>query len=312
MIQIFTDKPGFAEQFLLQPVAWQSETLATLDQSIQPLATDLFRRNSLCRAEIPSPSFWSSIFFIEHARRSQFDVIDRHARTNHRLPHGICSVAGSGQNFHGHKNRSWVSVPGNLHLSIYLSPQQHVDYFGVGFTILSAISVVQALDALPALRKKPMIRWVNDILLDNAKVGGVLACTQSCGPDVAGAVLGIGLNVLTTPPVVPTPFVPEVASIAEFLPEGTTGTLSLTFEYLLRYLEQNYHLLLAGHYARLLEFYRERSLLIGKGVRVFADAQEDVMDELAHGTVSSIGTSLELMLGDSMLAVRKGRVVLDQ
>ncbi|MCK5572969.1 MAG: hypothetical protein KAJ12_09425, partial [Bacteroidetes bacterium] len=279
---------------------------------IQPLAADLFRRNSLCRAEVPNPSFWSSIFFIEHARSSQFDVIDRHARTNHRLPHGICSVAGSGENFHGHKNRTWVSIPGNLHMSIYFSPQQHVDHFGVGFTILSAISVVQALDALQGLRKKPMIRWVNDILLDNAKVGGVLACTHSCGAVVAGAVLGIGLNVSTTPPVVPTPFVPEVTSIAEFLPEGKTGTLSLTFEHLLRYLEQNYHLLLSGHYARLLEFYRERSLLIGKDVRVFADAQEDLMDELAHGTVTSIGTSLELMLDNSTPAVTKGRVVLNQ
>jgi hypothetical protein len=69
---------------------------------------------------------------------------------------------------------------------------------------------------------------------------------------------------------------------------------------------------MAGHYARLLETYRQRSLVIGKEVRVFADTVHHSPDELAHGTVSSIGEGLELMLGKGESTVTKGRVVIDR
>ena len=312
MIRFFTDKPGFAEQFLLQPPHWESVSLKAVDDDVQLLASDLFHRNTLFRAESPNPSFWQYLFLIEHARHSQFDVLTEHARSRSGLPHGICSVAGSGEHFHGYKNRPWVSVPGNIHLSAYVSPQQNVDHFGVGFIILPAVSVVQTLDSLPGLKERAMIRWVNDILLGDAKVGGILSCTQSCGSVVTGAVLGIGLNVETSPPVSPTPFVPEVAAVSDFLPENDPSLVVLTFELLLHYLEQNYHALLAGHYRRLLETYRQRSLVIGRDIRVFADVLHDSPVELARGTVSSIGEGLELMLSKGEPTVTKGRVVIDR
>jgi len=312
MVQFFTDNPGFAEQFLLQPPHWESVSLKTLDDDLRPLAADLFHRSTLCQAESPHPSFWQYLFLIEHARDSQFDVFVEHARSKSGLPHGTCSVAGSGEHFHGYKNRPWVSVPGNIHLSAYVSPQQQVDHFGVGFTILSAVSLLQTLDALPGLKQRAMVRWVNDILLGSAKVGGVLACTQSCGPVVAGAVLGIGLNVRASPPVTPTPFVPEVAAVSDFLPENDPAELAWTFEQLLHHLEQNYHTLVAGHYPPLLEVYRQRSMVIGREVTVFTDAPQDSPQELAHGTVSAIGEGLELMLGEGNMSVTKGRVVIDQ
>jgi BirA family biotin operon repressor/biotin-[acetyl-CoA-carboxylase] ligase len=311
MIRFFTDKPGFAEQFLLQSPHWESVSLKSLDEDVRPLASDLFHRNRLCRAESPSPSFWQYLFLIEHAHRSQFDILVEHARAKSPLPHGICLVAGLGEHFHGYKNRRWVSVPGNIHLSAYVSPQQQVSHFGVGFTLLSVVSVLQTLDALTGLKQRAMVRWVNDILLGDAKVGGVLACTQSCGSVVAGAVLGIGLNVTTSPPVMSTPFVPEVGAVSDFLPEDQPAMLALTFERLLHHLELNYHALVAGDYHRLLETYRKRSLLIGREVKVFADIDRNSPEQLAHGRVSSIGEGLELLLGEGDVAVTKGRVVID-
>jgi biotin-(acetyl-CoA carboxylase) ligase len=311
MIQFFTDKPGFAEQFLLHSPHWESVPLKSLDEDVRPLASDLFHRNTLCHAKSSAPSFWQYLFLIEHAQQSQFDILAEHARSRSRLPHGICSVAGSGEHFHGYKNRPWVSVPGNIHLSAFVSPEQQISHFGVGFTILSVVSVLQTLDALTGLTQTPMVRWVNDILLGDAKVGGVLTCTQSCGSVVAGAVLGIGLNIAASPPVTSTPFVPEVGAVCDFLPDDQPAMLALTFERLLHYVELNYHALLAGEYHRLLEAYRQRSIVIGTDVTVFADTDHKSPDQLARGRVNSIGEGLELMLGEGNTAVTKGRVMID-
>ena len=59
--------------------------------------------------------------------------------------------------------------------------------------VLAALALRAALPAKQGLR----IKWPNDILHDNAKLGGILVELQN-EPDRALAVIGIGLN-LTLP-----------------------------------------------------------------------------------------------------------------
>ncbi len=74
--------------------------------------------------------------------------------------------------------------------------------------MLPVVALVDAVRAVTGGALRPGIKWVNDVLVDGRKIGGVLTSTQTQGDRVSAVLLGIGLNVATAPPVPPTPFVP--------------------------------------------------------------------------------------------------------
>lgn len=307
---VYTDKIQFAEQFLAEKIRWQIVSQSKLDENVRSLSSALLPPDTVYRGILDSNYLWQYIFFLEHAADSQFDVLVNLSRQGFELPHGVLCIAGSSKKFHGFQNRPWVSVNGNIHLSAFLKPQQRVAHFGVGFTILSAVSVLQALDSIDGLAKQSMVKWVNDILIGNAKVGGVLACTQTQGNKVTGAVLGIGLNVGTKPEVEPTPFVPEVAALREFVQNAALCNRSIVLRRLIRYMDQNYRILVTGHFDRLLEFYRDRSFIIGKKVSVFTDRPDGQSKEIISGRVESVGENLELIFEGVDTPVSRGRLAL--
>lgn len=216
---------------------------------------------------------------------------------------------GFGGGFHGFKNRLWVASPGNIHLSAFLSPHRNIEHFHVGFPVLSAISVVQAIDTIEDLKNIAGIKWVNDILIENSKVGGVLAHTQPQGDIVTGVVLGFGVNVETTPKTIPTPFVPKSASLLDFASNTERCSQRLVFNHLIKYLDKNYRLLLSGRYDDLIDFYRERSVIIGKKVIVRPDTDEKEIKETIEGKVTGIGDNLELFIQGRDKPVYSGRLI---
>ncbi len=289
---------------------WRPVSRSNLDQRLTSLAERLLPHDKTLQSSIASDHLWQHVFFLECAAESQFDVLIDLARQGLDLPHGILCIAGSGKNFHGFKNRPWMSANGNIHLSAFVAPKQHVPHFAVGFTILSAVSVLQALDTLEGLEKQAMVKWVNDIIIGNAKVGGVLTSTQTQGKKVTGAVLGIGLNVEAAPQIEPTPFVPEVVALRDLIPRTATCDRSIVFHRLIHFLDRNYRSLIAGDFHQLLEFYRKRSAVIGRIVRVFTDTPDENSEEIISGRVQSIGENLELFFDGVPSPVWKGRAVL--
>jgi biotin-(acetyl-CoA carboxylase) ligase len=166
------------------------------------------------------------------------------------------------------------------------------------------------LNQIAGLTEKGGIKWVNDILLGGAKVAGVLAYTQSQGDAVTSAVLGLGINAETTPAVQPTPFVPEVACIQDFVLSGTTGIREKMFKHVLQTLADNYDRLLRDGFSSLLERYRARSVIVGREVTICADRRDGRVEVLAEGRVRSIGDNLELLLEGHPRPIREGRLVL--
>jgi BirA family biotin operon repressor/biotin-[acetyl-CoA-carboxylase] ligase len=190
-----------------------------------------------------------------------------------------------------------------------LAPRRSIHRFGIAFTVLAALSVAEAVAEIPGLTQTPRIKWVNDILLDGAKIGGVLAYTQSQGDTVASAVLGIGLNVETTPEVEPTPFVPRVASVRDFLREGA-GLQRRVLGNLLGALNRNYESLLNDGISPLLERYRERSLVLGEEVTVCTEISDRSLQVVAQGRVVGLGENLELLLEDHPHPISGGRLAI--
>lgn len=307
---IYTDCIDYAERLLSSKPSWEAVTGSDQDSDTQALLEELLDGRPAYRCEIKSGQGWQCLVITEAARRSQYDILIDLRKRGCKLPNGTLCVAGSGDNFHGHRGRAWVGLPGNIHLCVYLSPQQKIECFNNGLTILAAVSALDAIDSVKGLKNVPMIKWVNDILIDGAKVCGVLAHTQTQGEVVTDVVLGIGLNVESSPTIEPTPFVPRTAALRDFVDDPQACNAAIVFERLLQVTERNYRSLLSGGYLEILNRYRRRSLVIGKEVIIASEGAGDEFREMVRGKVIGIGDNLELIMDGAAAPIHQGRLIL--
>jgi len=138
-------------------------------------------------------------FIVQHhaALPSTMDAARTSARDG--APDGTVVVARQQTQGRGRHGRDWFSPEGNLHASILLRP-------GLSPARLSELGFVVALAAADAVdavlqRGRARLKWPNDVLLDGAKIAGILV---EIVEDNA-AIIGIGLNILRVPDVAPYP-----------------------------------------------------------------------------------------------------------
>lgn len=309
-MKIITDDKNYCNK--LFPISSDYEDLSQdiLKQNIFPFVQDLFHKQTLFQTTIPGQSIWEYGLVTKYAPTSQFKILKEHAQNN-ILQGGILCLADAGRGFSGYRNRNWTSVHGNLHLSAFLEPDQPVDHFETGFTILSAVSAMQAINDLYILKENARIRWINDIVISNAKIGGVLIHTFSQGNKVTGAILGIGINVETTPDIEKDMFVSEAVSLFDCIAEPDANALSGLLHNLLKHLTINYQLLLENRYDDLLNIYRTHSIIIGKVCSVYSDPLKGNPEKLCEGKIIEIGNNLELYFEDQHVPIRNGRIIIE-
>ena len=307
---VYTDSLNFAEEILYSN-KWTKVSAENVNNEIRVLTEKLLQKKDLYMCNLRTRTSWKYLLLVETALDSQFDIFIKLSQENIQLPDRILCLAKSGIGFHGFKNRSWSTEEGNIHLSAFIAPQKEVEHFSTGFLIVSAVSVIQTIDSIKELKRKAMVKWVNDILIDSSKVCGVLAYTQSQGKTITGAILGIGLNVNTTPRISPTPFVPKVASLSDFTKSKKSFNQKLIFHRLIHFLNKNIKNLLNGKYNKLLNIYIKRSLIIGKYVKVCRDTPEETVVVKYSGKVKGIGENLELILEDIEPKISNGRLIIE-
>jgi len=306
---VYTDNPQFASALLPEESARELSAATEPDPVIRAVL-DRMAPPSQTLYQAPSSLLpWPHLFLSSYSAGSQYDRLIDLAREG-EAPHGMVCLAGAGSGFHGFKGRSWQALPGNLHLSVHLCPRMQVDRFQVAFTVLAALSVVDALDRVPGLEAHAGIKWVNDIVLGEGKVAGVLAYTQSQGDRVTSAVLGIGLNVETAPAVEPTPFVPRVTSVRGYAGPGDPDLRRGMFLDLMTALRENYETLLQDGFSALLRRYRARSVVIGQEVTVCSERSDHEIEVLVEGRVTGLGENLELVLEGRSDPVTGGRLAM--
>src|SRR5437660_2577470 len=93
----------------------------------------------------------------------------------------------------GRRGNVWSSEPGNLYASLLLTdaaPARHLPElcFVVALAVRDAVCT-----AVPAVASKLKLKWPNDLLLEGAKLAGILIEAESVGSDTA-TVVGIGVN----------------------------------------------------------------------------------------------------------------------
>jgi BirA family transcriptional regulator, biotin operon repressor / biotin---[acetyl-CoA-carboxylase] ligase len=120
---------------------------------------------------------------------------------------GTVVVAAEQTGGRGSRGRAWHSPRGGLWLSILLRPE------GKGAVELLALraglAVARALDRA-GIPRQVLLKWPNDLMIEDRKLGGILCEARWHGDVLAWVVVGLGLNVRN-------PLLPELQHAATTL-----------------------------------------------------------------------------------------------
>jgi len=127
-------------------------------------------------------------------RLAETDSTNAHARRlleQGRLPPGSVVLADRQTDGRGRRGRGWVTVPGrSLAVSVVLAPPPLQRPSRL--TVLAAVAACRALEQLGV--SDVTIKWPNDLMRADRKIGGLLVERVQRGEAPPCYVLGIGLN----------------------------------------------------------------------------------------------------------------------
>lgn len=175
---------------------------------------------------------------------------------------GLCVMARRQTAGRGRHGRTWVSEKDTgLYFSILLRPKIQPKHIPL-ITLMAGVAVS---DTLSDIGLKPDIKWVNDVLIGEKKISGILAETTE-SPAGMAVVVGIGINVR------PADLPPEIAERATSIEEelGRGFEIAELAERLTRFIGYFYDMLSGENGPALItaEWRRRSSYFSGKRVRV--------------------------------------------
>lgn len=105
----------------------------------------------------------------------------------------------------GRRGRAWVAPDGNLAASVLVTTKlQPAKAATVGF--VAGLALIEALDGFFSVGSgRVALKWPNDVLLDGAKLAGILLEAETNRDGDLAVVVGIGVNVVAAPPDLPYP-----------------------------------------------------------------------------------------------------------
>ncbi len=207
-----------------------------------------------------------------------------------KLKVDTCVIANSQTQGRGRINKKFFSPKNSgLYLSILIKPEK---FLPAEITAAAAVAVARAIERFSD--KKAQIKWVNDVLINNKKVCGILceALFRDNKPEFV--VVGIGVNLLKPQ----NDFDEEIKQIAD----AVFWDKSVNFDAFAANVINEFFLLINEN--KFLKEYKERSMLIGKNV-VFSD-----FVSLLEGTVTKIDNNYAIVIAtkDGEKAFNSGEI----
>lgn len=98
----------------------------------------------------------------------------------------------------GRRARAWASPKGNFHATLLMFPKERPDLVALR-SFAAALALRDAFVALTGLATSFSLKWPNDVLLNGAKVAGILLEASSTGAGVQALAIGIGVNLIAHP-----------------------------------------------------------------------------------------------------------------
>ena len=165
----------------------------------------------------------------------------------------------------GRLGRNWFSPKHKgIYLSLILKPKMLPSQASM-LTLLSAVSICEAIKGIVALDVN--IKWPNDILLGNKKIGGILTELNAEMDKINFVIIGIGLNVNNDKKTL----ISGATSLKEAKKEQINRVNLL--QEVLRKIEGNYALLHKKGAQPIIEKWREHSITLGRRVKVYCQKE---------------------------------------
>lgn len=119
------------------------------------------------------------------------DVVKEQARAG--APEGVLVRALRQEAGRGRRGRAWQSPPGNLMFSLLLRPGCPLAQ-AAELSFVTAIAVGETISS--CVDTAPKLKWPNDVLVDGAKIAGILLEAEAlAGGGTDWVVAGVGINV---------------------------------------------------------------------------------------------------------------------
>lgn len=167
---------------------------------------------------------------------------------------------------------------------------------GVKFTPLASVAVCKAIENLTD--KKPGIKWVNDVYVDNKKACGILTEAISDGDKITDVIIGIGVNLTNEA-------FPKDLPIAGNVCEGKLKREAIISAIVCEILQETPFITQNRH----IPYYRAHSLALGKNITYYLNgtANEgvamDVDDEGGLIVLTPSGNMVTLTGGEITLRI---------
>jgi BirA family transcriptional regulator, biotin operon repressor / biotin---[acetyl-CoA-carboxylase] ligase len=184
--------------------------------------------------------------------------------TRGQIAPGTVLVADHQTRGKGRLGRTWESPAGkNIYMSLIIRPELEPKDTTL-LTVLSAVAGALALQRSCSMLVS--IKWPNDLVISNKKVGGILTEVRADPDRVALAVIGIGINVSTDHRGLPE-VIRDIATSVR-METGKNYPRNEIIIHLLREFEQWYTILKEEGRKPLLDAWRKNSSTLGRKVNV--------------------------------------------
>ena len=126
-------------------------------------------------------------------------------------PDGTLFITDNQQEGKGRRQNNWVSTKEkSLTFSFILQPEMQLEKLGL-LPLLTGVSIVEAIKSSASIQTG--LKWPNDIMLNEKKMGGILVESKS-DQNGLGVVVGVGLNINESEQDIPDSLSKQATSLA--------------------------------------------------------------------------------------------------
>jgi BirA family biotin operon repressor/biotin-[acetyl-CoA-carboxylase] ligase len=199
--------------------------------------------------------------------------------------------------------REWISPEGGLWFSLVLRPPA-IELHPLTVIFGAALSAV--IEAITSVQCK--FHWVNDLYVNDKKLGGILMEGRYCGSNPEYVIAGIGINLNFPADKLSGDFITEPTTLLDErgVPTASTALLAAA----LNRLEKEYDRFLKEGSAGIIEKYKNRCVTIGRKVKIINSGEIREADGTATDLTLDGGLKVELMSGQQGILYNAERLIL--
>lgn len=184
----------------------------------------------------------------------------------------------------GRMGRHWVSPQGSgIYMSLILKPKISPAEAGK-ITLMSSVAVAKTIRKITGLQA--VIKWPNDVYIDQGKVCGILTEMSAELDRINFIIMGIGININTIKTDLPD------TATSLFIKTGEKINRIVFLQKMLAELETYYHKLVKGEFSEIIDDWRDLSMTLGKRIKV------EWRGQIIQGQAMDVDDSGALILRD--------------